>query len=452
MQQDRSSEPHWALLKAALSRRLSAQASATWLSQMSCVVDDGQILVIGFPDQFSLNWVKDHYHDVLEEEARAIGSLELRLTIRDGSAPVVTADPQDQPAQASVQTAPETPYEAPSGLRLNARYLFNNFVVGPSNELAFSAAKTVAESASSTWNPLLIVGGVGLGKTHLLHAVGHSLLKRRPPVRVQLKTSEEFINDVVQGIRLQRMERVREQYRNCDVLLIDDIQFIARKEACQEQFFHTFNALYDAQKQIIVTSDRLPHEIPDIQERVRSRFAWGLIADMKTPELETRVAIVMKKASADGIDLPKDVATFLAQSVRSNMRELEGALIRVHAYASLRAQPVTIQLAREVLKGVISDKGRALTCEQIVKTVAAYFDAKVADLKSNKRTRNIAYPRQVSMYLCRRHTSSSYPEIGNALGGKDHTTALNAFNRISERLNDPEVRGHVEDIERQLLD
>jgi len=446
MQHDGSSEAYWGQLKEALQRRLSAQASATWLSQMSCVTDEGGKLVIGFPDLFSLNWVKDHYLDVIEEEARSLGPLELELAIRSDPQIPVAAD------AAPVPEATPAPVVAQVPRRLNARYLFSNFVVGPSNELAFSAAKTVSESASSSWNPLVIVGGVGLGKTHLLHAVAHSVLKRRPTANLQVKTSEDFINDVVQGIRTQKMERVRAKYRECDLLLIDDIQFISRKEACQEEFFHTFNALYDAQKQIIVTSDRLPHEIPELQERVRSRFAWGLIADMKTPELETRVAIVMKKAKTDGIDLPDEVATFLAQSVRSNMRELEGALIRVHAVSALKSVPITLQLSKEVLKGVISDKGQALTCEQIVRTVAGYFDAKVTDLKSTKRTRNIAYPRQVSMYLCRRHTSSSYPEIGNALGGKDHTTALNAFNRISERLADPEVRGHVEDIERQLLD
>jgi chromosomal replication initiator protein len=451
--------PRWDLLKDALRRRLSPQAYATWIPQMSCVVDDGQTLRIGLPDSFSLNWVNDHYRHVLEEELKVAGAVALELAIyRPAEVPpplqVLPATPaletelRPEPAP---PTAPELANEAAQA-RLNPRYNFSSFVVGPANELAWSAAHSVVENRSPSFCPLVIVGGVGLGKTHLLHAIGHALLKRRPPARVQLRTSEQFINDVIQGIRTQRMEEVRRAYRACDVLLIDDIQFISGKEACQEEFFHTFNTLYDAQKQIVVTSDRLPHEITDIQERVRTRFAWGLIADLKLPELETRVAILKKKAEAEGVQLDDAVANFIAQSVRTNIRELEGCLIRVHAYAALSKTPITLALAREVLKGLVSDKARTLNCEVIVKTVAQVLDVKVADLKSSKRGRAIALPRQIAMYLCRRHTASSYPEIGQALGGKDHTTALNAFNRITERMNDPEVRAKVEEIERLLLD
>lgn len=428
---------------------------------MSCVADDGHTLRIGLPDSFSLNWVNDHYRHVLEEELGAAGNVALQLEIcrQEGvaqlAAPVVEVAGPAVPAFATAaEPAPVNGAAEPDAFtaRLNPRYTFTSFVVGAANELAWSACHSVVENRQPSYCPLVIVGGVGLGKTHLLHAIGHALSKRRPPAKVQLKTSEQFITDVIQGIRNHRMEEVRRAYRACDVLLIDDIQFISGKEACQEEFFHTFNALYDAQKQIVVTSDRLPYEITDIQERVRTRFAWGLIADLKLPELETRVAILKKKAEADGIELDDTVASFIAQSVRTNIRELEGCLIRVHAFASLTKQPITLVLAREVLKGLITDKSRALNCDTIVKTVAQAFDIKVADLKSAKRGRAIALPRQIAMYLCRRHTAASYPEIGQALGGKDHTTALNAFNRIGERMSDPEIKMRVEEIERLLLE
>jgi chromosomal replication initiator protein len=483
MSPDDPTSPRWPSLKEALKRRLSAQAYAAWVSQMSCLADNGNTLRIGLPDAFSLNWVNDHYRHVLEEELRALApsalaleltlhSAEVAATTSSGAAPSDRENPAHDPlpsaavapgAPAPAATAaPVTALEVPEGgpndphaairARLNPRYNFPTFVVGPSNELAWTAARSVAENRAPTFCPLVIVGGVGLGKTHLLHAIAHALLKRRPLVRVQIKTSEDFTNDVVQGIRNGKMDEVRRAYRACDVLIIDDIQFISGKAACQEEFFHTFNSLYDAQKQIVVSSDRLPHEIADIEERVRTRFAWGLIADLKVPELETRIAILKKKAEAEKIALDDSVATFLAQSVRSNVRELEGSLIRVHAFASLTQQPITVALAREVLKGIISEKGRALNPELIIKLVSQHFDVKVADLKSTKRARNIALPRQIAMYLCRRHTAASYPEIGQALGGKDHTTALNAFKRISERISDPEIRSHVEDIERALLE
>jgi chromosomal replication initiator protein len=426
---------------------------------MACLEDAGQTLRIGLPDSFSLNWVSDHYRHVLEEEVAAFGDpVELQLELRPGAP---EAGPESRKVELSQATAPRRASlergassrdDARSAPRVNPRYTFQSFVVGPSNELAWAAARSVVDSEIPTYSPLVIVGGVGLGKTHLMHAIAHELMKRRPNLKIHLRTSEQFITDVVQGIRMNKMDEVRWAYRACDVLLLDDIQFISGKETCQEEFFHTFNALYDAQKPIVVTSDRLPHEISDIQERVRSRFTWGLIADLKVPELETRAAILKRKATTDGIALDDDVAMFLAQSIRSNVRELEGCLVRVHAYSSLTRRELTLSLAREVLKDIVSDKGRALTCDVIVRAVSAHFDVKVSDLKSARRSRLIAFPRQIAMYLCRRHTGASYPEIGQALGGKDHTTALNAFNKIGQRLSDPDVRSHVEEIERVLLD
>ena len=454
----------WIQLKGALEKRLSPQVWATWINQIKCLQDDGKTLRIGLPDTFSLNWVKDHYRHVIEEELETIGSIDLQFDLHDlGAKPTNPGiDPSQKPSEEILEvpeldeesraTAFHSSVPTPRKPQLNTRYIFSNFVVGSSNELAWSAAQAVAESKSPPYNPLVIVGGVGLGKTHLLHAIGHSFLKRRPGAKVQLKTSEAFINDVITGIQEHRMPQVRQRYRSCDLLLIDDIQFISGKGHCQEEFFHTFNALYDAQKQIVVTSDRMPHEIADVEQRVRSRFAWGLIADLKLPQLETRVAIIQQKAANEGIELDESVAKFLAQSIRSNTRELEGCINRVNAIAALKKVPITVELAKTVLKGIISDKSQALTCDSIVRAVAAHFEIRITELKSTKRARSIAFPRQIAMYLCRNHTNSSYPEIGNALGGKDHSTAINAVKRITERVSEPDVRNHIEEIERQLLD
>ena len=332
---------------------------------------------------------------------------------------------------------------------MNERYSFDTFVTGPSTQLATAAARQVAERPGGAYNPLFVYGPVGLGKTHLIQAIGHEVTQRTPGSRVRYLTTEQFVNDVVSGIRFERMDELRSVYRDCEVLIIDDIQFIAKKEACQEEFFHTFNALYGAGKQVIITSDQLPHHIKDIEDRIRSRFQWGLIVDLQPPELETRAAIVKKKADSDGIDLSDEVAMFIAQVVRSNVRELEGCFIRVSAYASLKNEPITVELARSVLKDIVPEKGK-LTCETVIKAVAAHFDLKVADLKSAKRGRAIATPRQIGMYLCRKHVHASYPEIGNAFGGKDHTTALNAFQRIGERHGEPDIRRAVEELERVL--
>jgi chromosomal replication initiator protein len=472
MEQELVAGHYWNQLKEALRERLPSHVYATWVPQMVCLQDDGITLSIGLSDMFGVDWLNNHYRHVIQEELAKLcpAQLELKLAPQPeaGEEPLSDLAAASGPATASLlprQAGPRTStppprvpsttapaVEGPTSSTLNRRYTFSTFVTGPSNQLASAAAQSVAEKPGAAYNPLFIFGRVGLGKTHLLQAIGHAILKKNPTARVQYQTTEQFVNDVVQGIRFDRMNDLRRTYRACDVLLIDDIQFIAGKETCQEEFFHTFNALYDARKQVVVTSDKLPHEIKDLEDRVKTRFQWGLIVDCQPPELETRVAIVRKKAECDQIPLPDEVAMFIAQTVRSNVRELEGCLIRISAYANLQSQPISIELAKHVLKDVIPGKGQVLTCDAIVKAVAGHFDVKVSDLKSTKRGRQIALPRQIAMYLCRKHTSASYPEIGQALGGKDHTTALNAFNRIRERLDTPEVRRHVEDCEKALLD
>lgn len=452
-QHERPSRPQvrsetWERLKTALRARLNPQNYATWIAPMRATADEGHTLTLATNSVFQLDWINDHYRDVVEEELSKIAA-ETRLELVVSEAEVEEEQVSQPPAPRPI-TAPAK--EPDTGQLMNRRYTFSSFVTGPSNQLASAAALQVSDKPGHAYNPLFIFGRVGLGKTHLLQAIGHSILKKNANARVQYLTTEQFINDVIQGIRFDRMDEIRKTYRACDVLLIDDIQFIAGKETCQTEFFHTFNALYDARKQVVVTSDKLPHEIKDLEERVKTRFQWGLIVDLQPPELETRVAIVKKKAETDAIPISDDVAMFIAQSVRSNVRELEGSLIRISAYASLQGQEISVALAKNILKDVLAGKGQALTCEAIVKLVSNHFDVKVGDLKSTKRGRAIALPRQIAMYLCRRHTSASYPEIGQALGGKDHTTALNAFNRIKERLDTPDVRRHVDEIERLLLD
>ncbi len=467
----------WEQLKEALRNRLNAAAYATWVSQMVCLKDEDQQLRVGLPDTFSLDWVSNHYKHVLDEELAKFApdtELTLHLTQSDpdaqpapkpakapkkrvktpSPATVSTAGPivaQNHPPKPQRQKAAPIAVEVPEQLPVHQQYTFDGFVTGPSNQIACAAALAVSENPGMVYNPLFVFGPVGLGKTHLIQAIGNTIRKANPDARIRYQTTEQFVNDVVQGIRFERMDQLRATYRQCDVLLIDDIQFIAGKEACQAEFFHTFNALYEARKQVVVTSDKLPHEIKDLEDRVKSRFQWGLIVDLQPPELETRIAILNKKAEQDNIELSNEVAMFIAQSVRSNVRELEGYLIRVSAYASLTNQPVSLELAKSVLKDVMPGTS-TLTCDGIVKAVAKHFDIKVADLKGSKRARAIAIPRQISMYLCRTHTQASYPEIGKALGGKDHTTALNAFNRITERLkSENDLRKHVDDLESLLL-
>ncbi len=437
-------------MKTALRARLNPQNYATWIAPLRATSEQGDSLTLATNSVFQLDWINDHYRDVVEEELVKISS-ETRLELIVAEGEIEEQITSELPAPAP-RVVPAAPKEPETGGTMNRRYTFSTFVTGPSNQLASAAALQVSDKPGSAYNPLFIFGRVGLGKTHLLQAIGHSILKKNAAARVQYLTTEQFINDVIQGIRFDRMDEIRKMYRACDVLLIDDIQFIAGKETCQVEFFHTFNALYDARKQVVVTSDKLPHEIKDLEERVKTRFQWGLIVDLQPPELETRVAIVKKKAETDSIPISDDVAMFIAQSVRSNVRELEGSLIRISAYASLQNQEISVALAKAILKDVMAGKGQALTCEAIVKAVSNHFDVKIGDLKSTKRGRAIALPRQIAMYLCRRHTGASYPEIGQALGGKDHTTALNAFNRIKERLDTPDVRRHVDEIERLLLD
>ena len=333
---------------------------------------------------------------------------------------------------------------------LNLKYTFETFVVGASNQFAHAASMRVAEKPAEAYNPLFLYGGVGLGKTHLLNAIGN-FVGERGDVRIAYVTTEQFTNEVINSIRYDKMMELRKRYRHIDMLLIDDIQFLAGKERTQEEFFHTFNTLYEAQKQIVLSSDRIPKDMPDIEERLRSRMEWGLIADMKPPDVETRIAILRKKSEDESLTLPDDVVQFLAENMKSNVRELEGALIRLGAYSSLTGQGISLELAKTVLQDVIGEKKKIIAMDDIEEIVAARYHIRITDLKSRRRSKTLVHPRQIAMYLCRELTDSSFPEIGRQFGGKDHTTIIHGCRQIAKALEaDTDLRATIESLKSQI--
>jgi chromosomal replication initiator protein len=336
-------------------------------------------------------------------------------------------------------------------MALNPAYTFKSFVRGTSNDFAFATCEAVAENPGRTYNPLFIYGSTGLGKTHLLHAVGNRMLQLNPSAVVTYISSERFMNELISCVRFQKMYEFRQKYRHCDVFLIDDIQFIANKERTQEEFFHTFNTLYGAKKQIVITSDLFPQQIPGFEERLRNRFQWGLIADIQPPNLEHRMAILMDKAERMGIRLPEDVVLYIASQARRDVRELEGALRRVNAFAAFQGRPITVELATETLQSVLGDNHRRLTIDSVQKTVADHFKLRVSDLKSPRRQRALTVPRQIAMFLSRSMTKASFPEIAERFGGRDHTTVMYAVKKVEQdRQTDPELKATVESLERSL--
>jgi chromosomal replication initiator protein len=408
-----------------------------------CSSINGSHIRLRAPNRYIKEWFEDNYLSIVLQELRTHANREFQVTFEfeEASAP-------EGPSVSEPVEAPPSTWE----YDINARYQFDSFVAGPSNQLAHAAARAVAELPAAKYNPLFIYGGVGLGKTHLLSAIGHEIRRRRPALHVAYLSSERFLNEYINLLRSNRIEEFRSRYREqCDVLLIDDIQFIAGKDRTQDEFFHTFNSLYDSHRQIVVTADKYPKEIPELEERLRTRFQWGLIADIQQPELETRVAILKKKADAERIPLPDEVALYLASNIKSNVRELEGSLIRLAALASLQDNEISVEFARQTLKTFLSQTAANLTIESIQKDVAAYFGIKVADLKSAKRHKAVARPRQIAMFLSRKLTSSSFPEIGHRFGGKDHSTVICACRKIEGLVErDLSVRTAVEALERQL--
>ncbi len=352
------------------------------------------------------------------------------------SDPALDTPPEPAPIELGLDETPT--FDAgvqpatPGPASLNLRYTFDSFVVGSSNQFAHAASRAVAEAPSRSYNPLFIYGGVGLGKTHLMHAIGQYVLDHDRYLKLTYISSERFMNEMINAVRYDRVLDFRERYRSVDVLLVDDIQFLAGKEGTQTEFFHTFNALYDSQKQIVLSSDCPPHEIQALEERLRSRFEWGLIADIQSPDLETKVAILKKKAETESVPLPDNVAMYIAGKIKSNIRELEGSLIRLIAYASLTGQDISLPLAQEVLKNILDHEERAITIDIIQKFVADYYNLKMADLRSRNNSKSIAMPRQVAMYLCKALTHASLPEIGRSFGGKHHSTVIHSIRKVEQ--------------------
>jgi chromosomal replication initiator protein len=427
----------WSRVVAALSARLPVPIVESWIQPCRLVAVDGDQLTIGAPNRFSRDWLAQHYLDTLREACRE--------TLGGEPAVTLVIDDRSQPPPGPASAPPTPPRGARNPEGLNPRYTFDSFVVGSSNQFAQAASKAVAELPSRAYNPLFIYGGVGLGKTHLLHAVGHETVRLFPGMFVVYLSSERFTNELINAIRYDRTAEFRSRYRTIDLLLIDDIQFISGKERTQEEFFHTFNDLYESRRQIIVSSDCSPKEIPEIEERLRSRFEWGLIADIQPPDFETRVAILKKKAALERVVLTDDVAYLIASRIRSNIRELEGSLTRMIAFCALTGREMTVDLAQEVLGELWGEEEKIITTDQIQRKVADFFGVAVADLKAKTRTKTIALPRQVAMYLARQMTHASLAEIGRAFGGKDHTTVLHAVDKIQGLLQeDPKLRRSVE--------
>jgi chromosomal replication initiator protein len=423
---------------------LSKPSFETWLKPTKPVSLDGNLLIIEVPNDFARDWLDSRYAPLLTTTIR-------ELVEEDWDLKFITPN-GDQSQTPTDNDSPPLITTAPQPNQLNSKYTFESFVVGESNRFAHAASLAVAEASGKAYNPLFIYGGVGLGKTHLMHAIGHYVLKTHPEYRVAYVSSEKFTNDLINAIRYNRTTQFRDTYRNVEVLLVDDIQFFAGKESTQEEFFHTFNTLHESGRQIVISSDRPPKEIPTLEDRLRSRFEWGLITDIQAPDLETRIAILRKKASIENWHLPNDVIVNVANQINSNIRELEGALIRIIAYASFHNKQITLDLANEVLKDVLSTaKNTRFSIPLIQKMVAEFFNVEVEDLKAQRRTKSITYPRQIAMYLVRELTDFSLPKIGEEFGGRDHTTVIHSYEKIQELIKtDPEVDRIIKDLIHKL--
>ncbi len=420
-----------------LQAELPEQQFNTWIRPLQAV-DDGSNLRLLAPNRFVVDWLQQHHMQrILQLVAEHGGGTELSVEVgsRVAERPAVKQDSRPSVTPVGSRTSKPGPIVS----RLNPTFTFESFVEGKSNQLARAAASQVGENPGLSYNPLFIYGGVGLGKTHLMHAVGNAMLKANPEARISYVHSERFVGDMVKGLQHNTISEFKRSYRSLDALLIDDIQFFAGKERSQEEFFHTFNALLEGQRQIILTCDRYPKEVAGLEERLKSRFGWGLTVGIEPPELETSVAILMSKAEADGVTLPEEVAFFIAKRIRSNVRELEGALRRVIATYRFTGRPIDLDFAKEALRDLLALQDRLVSIENIQKTVADYFKIRVGDLLSKKRTRSIARPRQIGMALAKELTNHSLPEIGDAFGGRDHTTVLHGCRRI-ESLRETEKR------------
>ena len=452
----------WLEAQANLKKVLTGQTYTTWIDPLKFLGATDDTIVLEVPSSFFQKWVIDKYLSMIKEAVSAVNSktyqIEFHIAEKGPEEAAETKSEPGQPATKDKDKEKEKDREKEKDKKsefipnLNPKYTFESFVCGASNQFAYAASQAVANKPATNYNPLFIYGGVGLGKTHLVNAIGNQILAKNSKAKICYYSSEKFMNEMINSLRYKKMEEFRNKFRKMDLLLIDDIQFMAGKEATQEEFFHTFNALYESHKQIVVTSDKFPKDIPGLEERLRSRFEWGLIADIQPPDVETKIAILKKKSDLHAVNLPNDVALFLAQGATSNIRELEGMLIRLEAFASLTGNEITLSMAREVMKDIIVEKTKEITVEMIQKHVADHFRIKVSELKSDKRIKTLVVPRQIAIYICRELTKASYPEIGEKFGGKDHSTIIHSVKKIEKQMaGDPDFKGTVEDIKKRLF-
>ena len=422
----------WERIKQRLATQLSIQSYRNWLEKTTLERAAGEVLYVSVPDAASREWIEQEYGARILSVIRTLGLPYEAVVYQVHSN-------GDVPSAGLARDAGEGsgPLGAP---RLNPRFTFSNFVVGPCNQFAHAAARAVAETPARSYNPLFIYGGTGMGKTHLMHAIGHSLVETGKRMRVVYTTGERFMNELIRCIRTDQMGLFHRHYRQADVLLVDDIHVLGNKERTQEEFFHTFNELYDRQKQIVLSSDSPPSDVPGLVERLRSRFEWGLLVDVQPPDLETKMAILDRKAEMEGVELPEDVRIFIATKAKSNVRELEGALIKLIAYSSVTGEKVTLTMARQVLKHFEAGQRHRITIDSIIREVAQRFNLQPSQIKQRTNARKIAYPRQIAMYLAKELTAASLPEIGRAFGGKHHTTVLHSVQKIDRlRQKDPDL-------------
>lgn len=430
----------WSKAEQEIKGKIGNEAFQSWFSPIEVKQQAQDTLIIEAPDEFFKNWFIEHYLILIKDSLKNNSSAEVKIEFEVNpqlakKAQVVSIDKDVPSVQKPVKKTEQ----------LNPRFTFDSFVIGPSNRFAHAYCLAVAKSPAKTYNPLFIYGGVGLGKTHLMQAVAQAVKESNPNFKYCYITSEKFTNELIDAIQHRSTQRFRDKYRNTDMLLIDDIHFIAGKEATQEEFFHTFNRLHDDHKQIIISSDRPPREISNLEERLVSRFGWGLITDIQPPDLETRIAILKKKVEREPIQVPDDVIYFIAQQIKTNIRELEGALIRVVAYSLLEEKEISLSMAQDILKDMVKETKKNITVDSIQRKVADFFDLSLHDLKTKRRNKNIVLPRQVAMYLARELTNQSLPEIGELFGGKDHTTVLHAWNKIKNALSSDSDLKHMVD-------
>ena len=429
-----------------LRERIEPEDYDNFVRPLQLVAARDKNILLEAPSRLAVDFIARRYLDVIEEVLSQIVGFQVRVLLEPPRMGQQELFPLSVPPPASAGGARSRRMSS-----LIPKYTFDNFVVGTSNQFAHAASKAVANQPGDHYNPLFIYGGVGLGKTHLVNAIGHLLLERSSERRVMYLSSESFMNELIAALRRDRMDEFKGRFRRVDVLILDDVQSLAGRERTQEEFFHTFNSLYESRRQIVLTSDKFPKEIPDLEERLRNRFEWGLIADIQPPDMETRVAILQKKAEAEHIDLPHDVAMFLASSISSNVRELEGSLTRLGAFASLNKCELSVDFARQVLQGILHERDSSITIEAIQKVICDFFHIRPADLRSKRRSRSLAQSRQVAMYLCRRFTHASFPSIGDHFGGRDHSTVIHATQVVSGRIKeDPTFRATIERLERML--